>query len=184
MRYFVGFLVTIGLIIILILLLFSGGGKPKVPKTSKTLDSYASTDAEVRLTIDGPVNAAESHQAVRITIGQSDATFELLQGYNGSVVNSESFANTQNSYAVFLSSLARAGFTKGNTNADLKDERGYCPLGDRYIFELRQDGHDIERYWATSCGGVKTYAGSLNLTVQLFQNQIPGYEVLTHAFQL
>ncbi len=62
MRYFLGFLITILLLFMLILLLFRGGSKPKVQVTGKALSSYATTDAEVRLTTDGPVNAEEEHQ--------------------------------------------------------------------------------------------------------------------------
>ncbi len=59
MRYFLGFFATILLILLVIILLFRGGGnKPKVP-TGKTLASYATTDAELRLTTDGPVNAED-----------------------------------------------------------------------------------------------------------------------------
>jgi len=183
MRYFIGFLVTIGLIIVLILLLFHGGSKPQVPSTSKTLDSYAGTNADVRLTIDGPVNAAENHTQVQVDVSQTETTYNQIQGYNDTVVNNQNFANTQNSYAAFLFALERAGFTKGNTNSDLQDERGYCPLGDRYVFELRQGGKDLERYWATTCGGIKTYDGNVSLTVQLFQAQVPGYGTLTQDLQ-
>lgn len=182
MRYFIGFLVTIGLIILLIVLLFGGGGsdnKSKVPTTSKALASYAATDAEVRLTIDGPVNANQLHQQVRITVGKDKAVFEQLQGYNGSVVNTKSYANSQAAYDVFLRSLSYAGFTRGNTSKDAQDERGFCPMGIRYVYELFQAGTDIQRYWSTSCGKPKTYEGIPSLTHSLFRAQIPDYDTLT-----
>jgi hypothetical protein len=179
MRYFIGFLITVGLIILLIILLFSGHGKPKVAVTSKTLDSYASTDAQVRLTIDGPVNAVSQHEQIRITVDRDDVTFENLNGYDGDVVNSQIFANTESSYDVFLHALAHGGFTKGDPNPAARDERGYCPTGERYIFELTQDGDSLERYWATSCGSPKTYLGNLTLTLVLFQAQVPGYDSLS-----
>lgn len=184
MRYFVGFMITIGLIIVLILLLFRGGGSPKVPKTTKALTSYSTTDAEVRLTIDGPINADQIHQQVQITVGQDDATYEQLTGYNGAVVNSQSYANTETAYNVFLHALAHAGFTRGDISKQLADERGYCPLGDRYIFELIENGKDIERYWSTSCGKPKTYKGNTNFTLTLFQRQIPDYSTLTQHLSL
>jgi hypothetical protein len=176
MRYIIGLLVTLGLIILLIVLLVGGGGKPKVPATSKTLDSYASTNAEARLTIDGPVNAASQHQQVRITIDRDNVTFEHLQGYDGNVVTMQRYANTESAYGAFLSALGHAGFTKGNTDKTVADERGYCPLGDRFVMELRQNEKDIERFWATSCGNPKTYAGNRALTVQLFRAQVPDYD--------
>jgi hypothetical protein len=179
MRYFIAFFVTLGLLFLVLFLLFHSGGKPKVPVTPKTLNSYASTDAEAIMTIDGPVNSSQEHQQVRITVGRDDINYEQLQGYNGSVVNMQDFPNSENGYDAFLLSLAHAGFTLGNNSPALRDERGYCALGDRYIFEFQQDGQDIERYWATSCGNPKTYLGALDLTVTLFQNQVPGYANLT-----
>jgi hypothetical protein len=180
MRYFVGFLLTIGLIILLIILLF-GGGKPKTPLANKPLSSYSDTSAQAILTIDGPINANSLHQQVRITVGNDNVTYEQIQGYDGNVVNMQNFANTENAYNVFLHALAHAGFKKGNTDKNLQDEKGYCPLGRRYIMELKQDNKDIERFWGTSCSGPKSYGGNLSLTVTLFQKQIPGYDELTRT---
>lgn len=175
MRYFIGFLVTVGLVIILIILLFSGGGKSKVKTTEKPLIDYANTDAQVSVTVDGPVNAVSEHQAIRITVDRDNVTYQALQGYDGQVTDTQIFANTESAYDVFLHALQHAGFTRGNNNPALKDERGYCSLGDRYIFELTQNGDDLQRYWASSCGSPKTYLGNLSLTLTLFQNQVPNY---------
>lgn len=184
MRYFIGFFITIGLIILLIIMLVSGGGKPKVPTTSKTLDSYAVTSAQVRMTIDGPVNSDQQHQQVRVTVDRDNVTFEQIQGYGNNVVNLQHYANNQDAYAVLLLSLAHAGFTNGNITSKLQDERGYCPLGDRYIFEMVQDGKDLERLWATSCGSPKTYLGNLSLTISLLKAQVPNYSNLTENISL
>ena len=184
MRYYIGFLIAAGLIILLIFLLFRGGGKPNVPVTPKTLVSYANTNAQASLTIDGPVNADQLHQQVRITVDNTEVTFEQIQGYNGSVVSQQQFSGNQNAFDVFLHALDYAGFTNGNTSKALSDERGYCALGDRYIFELSQNGNNIERYWATSCGKPKTYLGNLNLTLNLFQAQVPGYSDLVQNVRL
>lgn len=179
MRYFIGFLVTVGLIILLIILLFNGGGKSKVPSTSKSLTSYASTNAQVSMTIDGPINATSEHDQVRITVDRDNVMYEHIKGYDGQVVDTQIFANTENSYDAFLHALLHAGFTNGNNSPALRDESGYCPTGQRYIFELTQDSDTLERYWATSCGKPKTYLGLVDLTKTLFQAQVPGYDVLT-----
>jgi hypothetical protein len=184
MRYFIGFLVTVGLIIILIILLFSGSGKPKVADTARSLNSYASTDAQVSITIDGPVNANSLHQQVRVIVDSNDVTFQSIAGYDGNVVNSQSFANTENAYNVFLHALTFAGFSKGDINPALRNETGYCSLGNRYIFELTQDGKNLQRYWATSCSGAKTYLGNVSLTLTLFQAQVPNYNELTSGISL
>ena len=183
-RYFIGFVVTIGLVILLIYLVFHGGSKPKVPMTHKTLDSYSVTDAQAIMTIDGPINANQNHQGVKIIVSRDNVTFEQLQGYQGSVTNMQNFTNNVDAYSNFLVAIARAGFTLGNNNAGLKDERGYCPLGDRYNFELQQDGQELERYWTTSCGSPKSFLGNAQLTLTLFQNQVPNYDDLTQNITL
>ena len=186
MRYFIGFLITIGLIILLIVLLFTGGGgdNAKKPKNTMALSDYASTDAVARLTIDGPIVADQNHQAIRITVGQDDTTYEQIQGYQGTVVKQQSFVNNQEAYSNFLYALGHAGFTKGDNNKDLANEKGYCPTGNRYIFELIDGGNDVERYWATSCSKPKTYKGNLSLTLTLFRAQVPNYNDLTQKLNL
>ena len=187
MRYFIGFLITIGLIIILIVLLLTGGGGggAKKPKTTMALADYASTNAVVRMTIDGPINADQNHQAVTITVGQDDTTYEQIQGFQGTVVNQQSFANNQNSYSNFLYALGHAGFTRGDNSKALANEKGYCPLGNRYVFELINEGKTIQRYWTTNCGGnPKTYRGNARLTTTLFEAQVPGYDDLTQDLSL
>jgi hypothetical protein len=180
MRYYIGFLVTLGLLITLIFLLVHGNNKAAVPSTSKPLYSYANTNAEVRLTIDGPINGNQIHQQVQITANQNIVTFDQFQGYDGSVVNQQQFPNSETAYSAFLHAIALAGFTEGNTSGALSDEQGHCATGDRYIFELIQNGNDLERFWATSCTNViRSYDGNLPLTLTLFEVQIPNYQVLT-----
>jgi hypothetical protein len=182
MRYFLGFLITIGLIVLLVVLLFGGGGdKGKVPTTKTPLISYANTDTIVRETIDEKVNDVENHRQILITVGRDSTDFELHKGYDGDVLRSQSYPMTASSYASFLRSLQHAGFTEGNNDDSLKDERGYCPLGKRYIFEVIDSEKTIERFWATSCGNStpKTFNGKLSTVLDLFQLQVPDYRALT-----
>lgn len=182
MRYFIGFLLAIGLLILLIVMLFRGGGdKAKVPSTEKTLASYASTDAETSLTVDGPINAQSIHAQSRIRVGRDEVVFEQLKGYNGDVTDTHRYANTEESYRVFLLALTKVGFTKVNTDPALKDERGYCPTGNRYIMQLNDSGKDVIRSWATSCGNPKTYLGNVNLTLTLFRAQVPDYDQVSQT---
>lgn len=161
-----------------------GGGKPKVPTTTKTLDSYSTTDANVSMTIDGPVNAASEHQQIKITVDKDNVTYEELLGYDGRVTEMRKFDNTINSYEVFLKALSHSGFTKGNSTKAYADEQGYCPLGKRYIFELQDGVETLEHFWATSCGNPKTYYGNTSVTIQLFQAQVPGYDDLSANYDL
>ncbi|HXE10243.1 MAG TPA: hypothetical protein VN554_02345 [Verrucomicrobiae bacterium] len=180
-RYFIGLFIALGLIILLIILLLSGGKKPVT--SGKRLVDYADTDAQVSMLIDGPVNAVSLHRQISITVDSTNVTYEALQGYDGDATDTQIFANTQSSYDAFLHALQHAGFSKGDNSPALKDERGYCPLGNRYIFELTQDGNTLQRYWTTSCGGntPMSYLGSRNLTLTLFQAQVPGYSKLSQS---
>lgn len=183
MRYFIGFLVSIGLIITLIILLFSGSSSPK-QATPKLLSSYAGTNAVVQMTIDGPVTAQQTHTQVRVTVGRDQATFQQFQGYDGIIVKSKSYDNTANSYNVFLRALAHAGFTQGNKNATINDSTGYCPLGEVYTFELIDSGNQLEKFWTTSCGSPKTFTGNASLVTSLFRSQIPDYQTLIQNINL
>jgi hypothetical protein len=182
MKYFVGFLVSIGLIIvILIMLLSGGGGKNSVPKTSKPLESYSSTDAQVSILIDGPINSDKIHQQVRITVDNTEVTYQHLTGFDGNVVDQQTFANNQAAYGSFLHALALTGFTQGDRDPAHADYRGYCPLGQRYVFDLTEDSNRLLRFWATNCDKnvPKTYGGDSQLALTLFQKQVPDYDTLT-----
>lgn len=185
MRYFVGFLITLGLLILLLIMLFSGGGddKAKVPQTKRTLPDLAATTAEMRLTTDGPVNADQLHQKSRISVDRNNVTFEQIKGYGGDVTSMQKFANTREAFSTFLLALNHAGFTKGNPDKALRDERGYCALGSRYIFEVVENGKTLQRFWSTSCGKPKTYLGNVGLTINLFRAQVPDYNQLSKQNQ-
>jgi hypothetical protein len=181
MRYIIGFLITIGLIILLIVSLAGGGnnGKQKVPSSQKPLDSYASTSALVRMTIDGPINAQQKHDQIRITVGKDSATYEHLNGYDGSVKEAHTYPNTEAAYDNFLHALSVVGFTNGDNAPALRDERGQCPLENRYIYELIQGNADVFRYWTSDCNKPRTYNGLQTTTRTLFEQQIPDYDKLT-----
>lgn len=183
-KYFIGFLITIGLIVLVIILLFSGGGSNTPPKANHTLVSYANTDATATFTLVGPITSQQNHNAIRIIVGRDDVTYQQIQGYDGNVVNSQTFANTENAYNNFLYSLSRAGFTQGDTSSSLSNQLGYCPSGQQFIFDFNQDGRQLQHFWATSCGGTKTFKGNLNLNIALFEAQVPKFSNLTDNVDL
>lgn len=192
-RYFVGLFLTIGLIILLIVLLVGGGNdsgtsdsnKAKVPITKKELISYANTGTEARLTIDGPINSVQEHKQAKITVSRTNTVYEQVTGYNGQVAKMYNFKNTENSFSAFLHGLAAVGFTQGDTTTENQDEDGYCPKGKRYVLELNNGSKNIQRFWATSCGGdLKTYQGELENTLDLFRAQVPEYNKLNNDFEL
>jgi len=69
--------------------------------------------------------------------------------------------------------LDLAGFTKGDAKSTNTNERGYCPTGDRYIFEIVNGASDAQRYWSTSCRNSGTFKGNVAQVKQLFIAQIP-----------
>jgi hypothetical protein len=188
-RYLLGLLLVAGLLILLIVLIAHGGSKTKTPSTAvipKALHSYSDTNATVSMEIDGPVNANSAHNQLLVTIGSTNATIEALQGYNGSVIRSSTYANTQAAYNVFLYALQYAGFTEGNPANSLSNETGYCPTGNRYIFEIQQNGTTLQRYWTTDCGTSTphSFEGNFGLVNTLFQQQIPNYQSFSQNLNL
>lgn len=180
LRYIIGFLLAIGLIVLVIVLIihsFSSGGAPS--QSAIDLKNDANTGTVVRYTIDSPVAASQDHNDVIITVDNTDATIKVTQGYEGDVIRTKSYSMNTSAYAVFLRSLDADGFTDGNIDPKKADERGQCALGERYIYEvIGPDGTTKQHLWSTSCGG-GTFKGSVSHIDSLFQAQIPDYNDLT-----
>jgi hypothetical protein len=184
MRYVIGFLISIGLIILVFVMLFRGGGDTTTaPNAPKRLVDYANTTAIVRLTEDYPVSANQTHRQVVTTVGRDQTTLEVKTGYEGDILRSQQFDNNPTSYANFLRALHLAGFAQGSNEETLRDERGYCPTGRRYIYEIRQGSQIIQRYWSTSCGK-GSFEGKAVTVRSLFKRQVPDYNKLTSGLQL
>ena len=179
MRYFLGFLIVLGLIILAIILLlrliFGGGGEDTQTPKANLID-YARTSKVMRLTIDGPINYHGEHQRVRIDVGTDENQVVLIQGYQSDVIERRSFSNNPEAYANFLRALDLAGYTLGDDDESLADERGFCPEGNRYVFEIVDGSETEQRYWDTSCGGTRTFNGETGLIRSLFTEQIPNYD--------
>lgn len=176
MKYFFGFLASIGLIVFVFILImrgFSGGNaKKNIPAP---LTDYTSTSVLMQYTMDGPINADQEHKALRITVGQDQTKIELLQGYTQAVSETKTYENNQDAYGAFLRALDVAGYTKGNTDSSKKDQRGYCPTGYRYSYDIVDGSNTKQHFWATSCGGQGTFKGNVNQVRNLFQSQIPNF---------
>ncbi len=185
LKYFIGFFITVGLIIALIIIIFggNGGGGQKTQTNSdadKTLNSLADTDTKVRTTIQGPINAEQVHEQIRITIDRENNNFEFIRGYENNVVDSQNFVSNEIAFTNFLHALTNAGFGQGDDSDALADERGSCPFGQRYIFEIIENGKVTSRYWSTDCGNkTGSYLGNTFVTLDLFKAQIPNYDELT-----
>jgi hypothetical protein len=181
-----GAFVGIIILILLFVVIFGHGKKTPTGPQLNPLPDYASTDATVSFTIDGLVNADELHRSIRITVSNTQMTLDVLQGYNPRVIQSKSFENNQEAYTVFLKAINSYGFLNKLKNTKYSpDERGVCPLGFRYILDLNQDGDDLSRTWATTCGSKVGTSGAAIQTIQtLFKYQIPNYQELTNRVDL
>lgn len=185
MRYFFGFLLVIVLVVftfILVIRGFKGNGQTV---STVNLANLASTNSVVQFTDDGPITSQQSHQGLRITIGQYASTIQIYQGYQNNIIQSQTFANNQDAYAVFLKALQLQNYTKGNKEPALADARGYCPQGDRYSFQIiNGNSQSVQNYWSTSCGGQGTFGGNVAGIIALYQAQIPNYANIANAINL
>ena len=181
LRYLIGFIAVIGLLFIIILLIVHHHSGPSTTKQQKTLTSYINDpNATVSETVVGPVSASQTHQQYQISVSNQTATMNVMAGYDGSVTSSKTYPMTTASFSELINALNRAGFTEGNTSSTLSNDQGYCPTGERYIFELQDGSSKVQRFWSTSCGGTKTYRGNTDLTTSLFEAQIPDFNDLVN----
>jgi hypothetical protein len=185
------FLAFIAIIIIIVVLIARGGDNPPAEQTPTgttilPLPEYAGTNAEVSQTIQGIVNGDELHRSIKVTVSSDSRELEIIEGYSGNVISRKTFYNTEEAYAVFLRSINGAGFLAKNSKSKYPaDERGQCPLGQRYIFTLNQDDEDLSRTWASTCGKAVGTSGAITSTLlTLFRNQIPNYSQLTSSVNL
>jgi hypothetical protein len=186
MKYFFGFLVSIGLIILVFIMIMrglSGGGEEKAPNP---LSAYADTSSVMRLTVSGPIVGDQQFQSYQITVGRDQTTIETRQGYEGNALDSRAYSNNEEGYTNFLRALDFAGFAKGDEESPNKDERGTCAKGHRFIMQIKNGESDIQRYWSTDCGKEGNFKGDSQEVRQLFIAQIPkaDFSKLTNKLNL
>lgn len=182
MKYFLGFLVTVGLIIGVFILIVHGFSGGKEQPTTQPLVNFATSNRTVQETIVGPLSTDDKHYSLRLTVSASQNTLEVLHGYNETVTQTYTYSNTQPAYAEFLRALDLAGFTKGDTSAN-KDDRGYCSTGRRYVFTINDGANTVQNYWTSSCGG-GNFGGNLGSIKSLFTTQIPDFNKVSNLVSL
>lgn len=180
MRFIIGTLIAIGLLIFVFVLIFRGGGDTADKPIPKMID-YANTSTYVQFTEEGPVSADQTHRRVRITVSNQEASLEVFNGYQNDLVRSKSYTSNSAAYADLLRALDIAGYTRGVTDKELADERGYCQAGTRYIMAIRDGSRDIQRFWSSSCGNIGSFKGKTSVVRDLFHRQIPEYGQLTRG---
>ena len=161
----------------------STGTKKSKPGIVKLLD-YENKDASLSVTVQGTLVGDDQRRAIRITITPEDRGVEELHGYDQAVVRSQHYKNTQSGYEEFLRAVNYSGFITKRTS-NLADERGVCPFGQTYIYDLIDNNDQVSHLWGNSCSAaLGTFAGNGPAIRQLFQNQITDYVNFSSTVQL
>lgn len=185
MRYVVSVIAIIAVLFVVIMLLVRGGDSntstQNSVKATKLID-YADKNSTVSVTTIGKMVGEEERRAIRVVVTPNERRLEVLTGYEEAVSSTQTFPNTREAYSNFLSALSNLGFLTSRKNT--ADQRGVCPTGNRYIYDLSQDGSHVSNLWQVSCDKAGTFAGTGATIRQLFQMQIPEYNDLIQDVKL
>lgn len=177
---------TVGLVVLLAVLFSIIFGGHKAPKPA-TLTDTDFDNATLVYTIEGPVNARENHDSIKISISANGREFDMLNTYEYKVVNKKNYDNTPAAFDALRQALKTYGFMSQNKNSTDTSIYAVCPEGFRYVYQIIDgSGQEVYRTWSTSCGNTKvtTFAGSPAVVRQLFVDQIPDYNTLSEGFAL
>jgi hypothetical protein len=184
-RPFLMLLVGVGLVVLVIVLIikaFSGGAS--APSSQIDITKFDNSTGSTTLLIDAPTGIDQDHRQVKITVSGTENEVDVIKGYEGQVMDSQTYPSNVTAYGAFLQTLKLMNFSKGvESNVNYQ---GYCPTGDRYIFTFNNGENDLFSYWATSCGGQGTFKGGLAPVLTQFRRQIPetDFDQLTNAISL
>lgn len=188
MRRFIAIGVGIFLVfLLLIVLIVNRGTKPEQDSSVRREDSlvdYANTDTDVRFTKIGRINARENHRVFQVTVGRSQRTITVFEGYEGRVLKRETYLNDEDAYRTFLAALQNSGYTRAQEGARNVDPLGACPAGQRYRYDIIDGSETKQSLWSTSCGNLKgTFAGRASTVRNLFEDQVPNYNAFIKGVQ-
>lgn len=175
MKYVLGVLGVIFVVVLAVVLISRGGG-PKQPTTEPLRISEQNREGtSVHFTTQGKLVGQDRRRGIRISISQNERRLEILNGYEEAVDRAYVYPNSPAAYETFLIALEAEGFDKKRTTK-IEDERAVCPLGRRYIYELKEFSQEIIRLWNSTCGRrYGNFNGDGNTIRQLFQEQITDY---------
>ena len=189
MKYYFGIIAVIIMLFIGVKLAFPGTSSKSTTKSpisvKKRLSDYSSTNAEVSVTVEGPVVGHEVHSAIRIIVARDERRVEIINGYNNLIVKSKIYDNNQTAFDVFLHALEYDSYT-AEVKPKIIDDTGVCATGTKYIYELKNTGNKDtdKRLWSVSCGAGIGNAGNKGQLVRaLFQKQIPDFGTVSQGLQ-
>ncbi len=188
LRYVLLLFAVLLILAILVSVLFGGDkkspAKPSEQLTQASFASAASTDSSVVFLTDGVINSNENHRQIQITVSKSLRVINIIQGYQGNIIQTQSYANNEQAYNSFLNSIYVNGFTAVNTNAPVTNIAGQCALGYRYTYTSNNIPNTPTNVWATTCNKNGTSKGNVPTLNQLFQFQIPNYQQIVSTVNL
>ncbi|HTE22383.1 MAG TPA: hypothetical protein VK674_05070 [Candidatus Limnocylindria bacterium] len=176
MKYVLGvFGVILVAILAIILIMRVGRGDPKPTERPLVVSEEAREGVSAVITTQGRLVGEDQRRAIRISISQTERRLEILTGYEEAVDRAQTYPSTPAAFEAFLIALDQAGFDN-KRKSTVNDMRGACPLGKRYVYELKEYSQDLLSSWDTSCGGkLGTFNGGRNTIRKLFEQQIPDY---------
>ncbi len=156
----------------------------RTPEDAVAAIDFAKSEATAHFTVEGPVTAPENHYKIHISVNRSERKMEVIRGYNGEILRTKTYPNTDASFESFLYALGSAGYTV-TRDVQLEDERGVCPTGRRFIYEIMVGSEQKHRSWSASCSSkVGTFSGDRRMVNRLFEDQIPDYNELDNGAKL
>jgi hypothetical protein len=185
--------IAVGLFLLLavvgLFLIFSGDGPKESNKaTPKALNEYAyDSSSEVILTTRGKINGDDIHRSIRITVARDYRRIDIIQGYEGTVINTQQYINNSEAYREFLYAINDAGFVKGRPKVTEEQARqaGKCPTGNLFAYEHNVGTEEMSELWSATCNKeMGTFAGNSSLIQTLFKAQITDYSKITSGVSL
>lgn len=178
MKYVLGIfgfiILTIVAVVLLVSVTSTRTSNNQTGKKVVTMADYTD-NGTVTYTTQGKVVGEGEYKEIRFVINASERRVQLLSGYGERVVREQSFANNKAAFDTFMRALGNAGYSREKTST-ITDSRGVCPLGLRYLYNLKDNGKDVVNTWATSCNSRDgTFGGDQSLIRVLFENQVPRF---------
>ena len=178
MKYILG-VIGLFLVTILAIVLITRGRSPTPQQEGERqvrVSQQAKPGTSVTFTTQGKLVGQSERRAIRVKVTEKERRLEILTGYEEAVEQAHVYPNTEAAYEAFLIALDNAGFARKHPQARANDERGVCPLGKRYVYEVKEFSQQIVRLWGSSCGkDVGTFGGNSATIRKLFEGQIPEY---------
>lgn len=182
---------VIGCVLLLYLIFGTGGGrsgsnssrsKKKSEDKSIVLTDYIDKDSQVFVTTEGSVNGEDVHRSIRISVSSSYRQIDIVEGYQNKVIKTKTYSNNQDAYHEFMYALSKTGYGK-TRKTDIPSEDGVCATGERYIFEVLDNGDSASRTWTADCMKGSSPASPDKVT-HLFEEQITDYDDITKDVKL